>query len=85
MLVGFKLYKTQSLAASGAAAGINVGPERAQLETEFRQCVRRSGDRVRSFGSEPGRHRKGNTVVRKISNALDLTRLKLVQCQATYP
>jgi len=31
------------------------------------------------------RHRKVNTVVRKISNALDLTRLKLVQCQATYP
>ena len=31
------------------------------------------------------RHRKVNTVVRKISSALDLTRLKLVQCQATYP
>jgi hypothetical protein len=47
MLVGFKLYQTQSLAASGAVAGINVGPERAQLETEFKRCVRRSGDRVR--------------------------------------
>ena len=31
------------------------------------------------------RHRKVNTVVRKISNALDLTRLKLAQCHATYP
>jgi hypothetical protein len=34
---------------------------------------------------EPWGHRKVSTVVPKISNALDLTRLKILQYHATYP
>ena len=41
--------------------------------------------KAKSLEEDQGfRHRKVNTVVRKMSNALDLTRLKLVQFHATY-